>query len=282
MHSACTFRRSQTGLTVLDVGCGTGRDVYVAAQLVGPAGRAIGLDMTAEQLEVAERTEEWHRERFGYPVVNTMFAHGDIENMRRAGIKDASVDVAISNCVVNLAADKEAVFREIWRVLKPGGELYFSDIYCDRRVPEAAQRDKASPQRGAAKAVTAERQRRRALRWLPPRRRVERDLDRSRSWPSLLQPLRSVQRAVRAVVQVLWGECLSGALYKGDFRRMMAAVGFKAYWTVRVASLKRAACIITACHTAAATAQRVHFVVSRAPLFRLMLSLRHCRSPRAW
>jgi SAM-dependent methyltransferase len=142
-------------LTVLDVGCGTGRDVYVAAQLVGPSGRAIGLDMTAEQLEVAERTEEWHRERFGYPVVNTMFAHGDIENMRRAGIKDASIDVAISNCVVNLAADKEAVFREIWRVLKPGGELYFSDIYCDRRVPEAAQRDKASSQCGAALVVAA-------------------------------------------------------------------------------------------------------------------------------
>jgi arsenite methyltransferase len=130
------------GLTTLDLGCGTGRDTFVLAQLVGRSGTAIGVDMTPEQLAVAQDTEAWHIAKFGFDKPNTKFVLGDISNLHAAGILDASVDVVVSNCVLNLAADKAAVFREIARVLKPGGELYFSDMYADRRIPAELQRDK--------------------------------------------------------------------------------------------------------------------------------------------
>lgn len=121
------------GATVLDLGSGSGRDVYVLSQLVGPTGRVIGVDMTEEQLAVARRHQDWHAERFGH--ANTDFRHGYIEDLAGAGIPDASVDVVVSNCVVNLSPDKPRVLSEIFRVLKPGGELYFSDIFSDRRLP---------------------------------------------------------------------------------------------------------------------------------------------------
>ena len=130
------------GLTVLDLGCGTGRDTYVLAQLVGPSGTAIGVDMTPDQLAVALETEKWHADKFGFSAPNTRFIQGDIANLSSAGIADATVDVVVSNCVLNLAADKASVFREIARVLKPGGELFFSDVYADRRVPVHLQQDK--------------------------------------------------------------------------------------------------------------------------------------------
>ena len=152
--------------TVLDLGCGTGRDAYVAAQLVGETGRVIGLDMTASQLEVARRHEQGQAERFGYATPNTSFRHGLIEDLAAAGVEDASIDVVISNCVINLSADKPAVFREIFRVLREGGELYFSDVFADRRLPAEMTAD-----------------------------------------------------------PVLYGECLGGALYEEDFRRMLRAVG---------------------------------------------------------
>ena len=122
------------GMTVLDLGCGTGRDVYAVSQLVGASGHSIGLDMTDEQLQVAEEYQQWHADKFGF--ANTSFKKGFIENIVDAGIPENSVDLVISNCVVNLSPNKEAVFREIWRVLKPGGEVYFSDIYADRRIPQ--------------------------------------------------------------------------------------------------------------------------------------------------
>jgi ubiquinone/menaquinone biosynthesis C-methylase UbiE len=76
--------------------------------------------------------------------VNTSFKKGLIEDLTTAHIPDASVDVVISNCVLNLAADKGKVLAEVWRVLKPGGELYFSDVFTDRRVPPEAMADKVS------------------------------------------------------------------------------------------------------------------------------------------
>jgi SAM-dependent methyltransferase len=121
------------GMSVLDLGCGAGQDCYVLAQLVGPNGSVVGVDMTAEQLAVAERHRAWHAERFGY--ANVEFRHGYIERLGELGLADASFDLIVSNCVINLVPDKAAVLREARRLLKPGGELYFSDVYADRRVP---------------------------------------------------------------------------------------------------------------------------------------------------
>lgn len=152
------------GATVLDLGCGTGRDVFLVSRLVGPRGHSIGIDMTPAQLDVARRGQVAHREATG--LDNLDFREGVIEDLGAAGIADASVDVVISNCVLNLSSDKSRVLAEIFRVLKPGGELFFSDVYADRRIP-----------------------------------------------PELLAD------------PMLRGECLSGALYPEDFRRMLARLG---------------------------------------------------------
>lgn len=161
------------GCTVLDLGCGTGRDVYLAAQLVGESGRVIGLDMTDEQLAVARKYEEAHRQRFGYARSNVDFRQGYMEDLAGAGIEPNSVDVVISNCVLNLAPDKERVFAEILRALKPGGEVYFADVFADRRLPKWMKTD-----------------------------------------------------------PVLVGECLGGALYTEDFRRMLYRLGVPDYRVV--------------------------------------------------
>lgn len=155
------------GMTVLDLGCGTGRDVYLLSRLVGPQGRVIGVDMTPEQLAVAHRHRTWHAERYGYRESNVELLEGYIEDLAGCGIPDASVDVVVSNCVLNLSPEKSRVFAEIDRVLKPGGELYFSDVFADRRIPESLRRD-----------------------------------------------------------PVLLGECLAGALYVEDFRRLMQLLGY--------------------------------------------------------
>ncbi|MCB1609305.1 MAG: methyltransferase domain-containing protein [Xanthomonadales bacterium] len=154
------------GATVLDLGCGTGRDVYLLSRLVGPNGRVIGVDMTPEQLAVAREHAQWHADRYGHAHSNVEFREGLIEDLGAAGIADASVDLVVSNCVLNLCADKGRAFSEAWRVLKPGGELYFSDVYADRRIPAELRAD-----------------------------------------------------------PVLLGECLGGALYWEDFRRLMLQVG---------------------------------------------------------
>ena len=154
------------GKIVLDLGCGSGRDVYLLSRMVGESGRVIGIDMTEEQLEIAKRHQAWHAARFGHSASNVSFVHGCIEQLHACGIADASVDVVVSNCVLNLSPQKNQVFAEIFRVLKPGGELYFSDVFSDRRIPAALRSDR-----------------------------------------------------------VLLGECLSGALYTEDFRRLMEKLG---------------------------------------------------------
>jgi SAM-dependent methyltransferase len=131
------------GMTVLDLGCGTGRDVYIASKLVGEAGRVIGVDMTTEQIETAKKYQEEQQRRFGHKASNVTFFQGYIEDLESLGIEDKSVDVVISNCVINLSPAKEQVFKEIYRVLKPGGELFFSDVFTDRRIPESLANDPA-------------------------------------------------------------------------------------------------------------------------------------------
>ena len=168
------------GMTVLDLGCGTGRDVYIASKLVGESGCAIGVDMTTEQIEIAKKYQEEQRERFGFKSSNVKFHKGYIEDLKSLGIEDNSIDVVISNCVINLSPAKEQVFREIYRVLKPGGELFFSDVFADRRIPEALAAD-----------------------------------------------------------PILRGECIGGALYTEDFRRLMATCGWTdfRYTSIRNLSL---------------------------------------------
>ena len=129
------------GATVLDLGCGTGRDVYVLSKLVGPTGHVIGVDMTPEQLEVAERYQQEQAERFGFEESNVEFRLGYIEDLEAIGIEDESIDLVVSNCVVNLSPFKELVMNEVYRVLKPGGELYFSDVYASRRLPDELRDD---------------------------------------------------------------------------------------------------------------------------------------------
>jgi arsenite methyltransferase len=154
------------GKTVLDLGCGTGRDCYILSQLVGPEGRVIGVDMTEEQLAVARRYQEYHRQQFALAHSNVSFLKGYIEDLESLGLASDSVDVVVSNCVINLSPDKRRVFSEIFRVLRPGGELYFSDVFASRRLPPEIAGD-----------------------------------------------------------PVLLGECLGGALYKEDFRRLLAELG---------------------------------------------------------
>lgn len=129
------------GCTVLDLGCGTGRDVYLASYLVGEDGFVIGIDMTEEQLEIGRRYQDKQRQRFGFRKSNVEFRQGYIEDLKKVGIEDNSVDVVISNCVINLSLDKRRVFSEIFRILKPGGELYFSDIFSGRRIPKHIKDD---------------------------------------------------------------------------------------------------------------------------------------------
>ncbi len=127
------------GLRVLDLGSGSGRDVYALAQLVGPMGEVVGVDMTDEQLAIAEQYRKFHIDAFGYD--NVRFLKGYIEKLDELDLKEQSFDVIVSNCVINLSPDKPAVLKGIGRLLKEGGEFYFSDVYADRRVPDMVRND---------------------------------------------------------------------------------------------------------------------------------------------
>lgn len=155
------------GLRVLDLGCGAGRDVFTLASLVGPGGHVTGVDMTPQQLAVARKYEAWHGEQFGYDAPNTRFVEGYLEQLGELDLEAESFDLIISNCVFNLCTDKPAVFRAAHRLLKPGGELYFADVYADRRIPAHLAED-----------------------------------------------------------PVLYGECLSGALYWADYQAIAREAGF--------------------------------------------------------
>jgi SAM-dependent methyltransferase len=129
------------GCRVLDLGCGSGRDCFILSYLTGEQGQVVGVDMTAEQLEVARQHADYHRRKFGFKHGNVEFLQGYIEQLDELALADDSFDVVVSNCVINLSPDKEKVLREVHRVLKPGGEFYFSDVYADRRLDENLGRD---------------------------------------------------------------------------------------------------------------------------------------------
>lgn len=152
------------GKTILDLGCGAGRDIFILSRLVGPGGHVIGVDMTPEQLSVARRH---------LSAKNITLLEGYMEDLESLKIANDSIDAVISNCVINLSPDKAKVFSEIFHVLKPGGEFYFSDVFASRRIP-----------------------------------------------------------ANLATDPVLLGECLGGALYIEDFRRLLFEIGCKDYRVV--------------------------------------------------
>ncbi|MDY6971196.1 MAG: arsenosugar biosynthesis radical SAM protein ArsS [Thermodesulfobacteriota bacterium] len=154
------------GLKVLDVGCGTGRDVYILSHLTGESGFAWGIDMTENQLDVARKYIDEQMDIFGYSNKNVGFILDYIENLEDH-FEEESLDLIISNCVINLVEDKELVFQSIFNILKTGGEFYFADVYADRRAPEHIMKN-----------------------------------------------------------DILYGECLGGALYYNDFKRIAKKVGF--------------------------------------------------------
>ncbi len=130
-----------TGARVLDLGCGAGRDCFVLSRLVGEEGSVVGVDMTAEQLAHARAHVEGQTRRYGYAKPNVAFIDGYIEELGALGLAPESFDVIVSNCVINLSPNKKAVLEGAWKLLKPGGELYFADVYADRRLPETLRDD---------------------------------------------------------------------------------------------------------------------------------------------
>lgn len=162
-----TIPNELEGLKILDLGSGSGRDCFIASKLVGQDGQVVGIDMTDEQLAVANKYIDYQTEAFGYDRANVKFIKGNIDHLDQCELEEGSFDLIISNCVINLAVNKQKVLNDVFKLLKPGGEMYFSDVYCDRRISAELQKD-----------------------------------------------------------PVLWGECLSGALYWNDFLNYSKNAGF--------------------------------------------------------
>lgn len=158
---------SLENMKVMDLGCGTGRDVYLLSNLVGENGEVVGIDMTDKQLDIARKYIDYHKEKYGYENSNVKFIKSCIEDLSDYTI-NGCYDIIVSNCVINLVKNKEKVFNDVYKLLKYGGEFYFSDVYSSRRIPDELKDNK-----------------------------------------------------------VLWGECLSGALYWNDFLRLARNAGFK-------------------------------------------------------
>ncbi|HLA85249.1 MAG TPA: arsenite methyltransferase [Thermoguttaceae bacterium] len=133
------FAGLRPGEVVVDLGCGGGLDVFLAAAKVGPTGKAIGIDMTPEMIDRARRNAA--KGSGGKPFTNVEFHLSTID---RLPLADASVDCVISNCVINLVPDKRAVFREVARVLKPGGRLAVSDLVLKKPLPPELVADLAA------------------------------------------------------------------------------------------------------------------------------------------
>ncbi|TET34403.1 MAG: arsenite methyltransferase [Planctomycetota bacterium] len=130
------FSELKPGDVVVDLGSGGGRDVFPAAEIVGKTGKVIGVDMTREMIDLADKNAETYRKKTG--LDNVEFRFGKIEELP---VEDGSVDVVISNCVINLSPDKPQVFGEIFRVLKPGGKMVVSDIVLKQKLPQCALED---------------------------------------------------------------------------------------------------------------------------------------------
>jgi ubiquinone/menaquinone biosynthesis C-methylase UbiE len=131
------FSQIQPGDVVLDLGSGAGKDVFIAAEKAGPKGKAIGVDMTPEMLDLARRNAELYRKRTG--LKNVEFREGTIEKLP---LPKSSVDLIISNCVINLSPHKLKVFKEAYRVLKRNGRMVVSDIVLNRALPASAKSSK--------------------------------------------------------------------------------------------------------------------------------------------
>ena len=152
---------------ILDLGSGAGRDCFLLSKLVGENGFITGVDLTDEQLAVAIKHIDYHAQVFKYKKSNVEFIKGDIDKLNELSI-NRKYDVIISNCVVNLLEDKYSLLKNVFSLLKEGGEIYFSDIYSSRRLPDTFKKD-----------------------------------------------------------QLLYNECLGGALYWNDFLDIAKNVGFK-------------------------------------------------------